>query len=561
MNAAKSMYADRGLSVSIAAPLIDGAVPPHRAIDGGWELDSGGRVLLDVQPGRYAVRVEGIDRPIDSLGFRLSYTGARLYMRNGYHSWDGSFFVKPGTPTGDGPPGKAPTLGFAMTALLPEQGDGILVLGFERHDQFQTRFRYAEGTIDVETLLDRTGATEGETVLVFDGDEVEPTVRRWSEAVAAASPLEPRVPGKRITGWCSWYNLYAAIDEAVIQDHLAAARNFRDANQVPLDVFLIDDGFTPEMGDWLDVKPQFPRGMAPLLAEVADAGFRPGLWIAPFMVGNRSKLAQAHPDWLVKDAATGEPLVQMRFYGEFRWHKRSEEYHILDVTHPDAESYIRRVFRTWTHEWGAGYFKTDFMLFGSEHGPDSARWHTPGLSRIAIWRRMAALIREEIGEDALWLGCGCPLWASVGYVDAMRIGRDIGVTWHGEYSAESLLRDQLTRNHAANILWQADPDCILLRDRYHELSDEQVNSLAHFAANAGGVLMTSDHLGNLSAERQKLFADALRDNVTGCDYPRLGDGRSLIEQRVNHADGRTETFLFNPTGEGGAVPAYAYRPA
>jgi alpha-galactosidase len=555
------MYAERGLSVRLAAPLIDGAVPMHRAIDGGWALDGGGRVLLDVQPGRYTVLIEGMDRPLDSLGIRLNYSGARLYLRNGYHSWDGSFFVAPGTPAGDGPPGKAPTIGFAMTALLPEAGGGALVLGFERHDRFQTRFRYADGTIDVETLLDRTGATEGETLLVFDGEEVERTLRRWSAAVAAAAPRPPRVPERRITGWCSWYNLYAAIDEAAIHDHLAAARDFRDANRVPLEVFLIDDGFTPEMGDWLDVKPQFPRGMAPLLADVANAGFRPGLWIAPFMVGNRSKLAQAHPDWLVKDATTGEPLVQMRFYGEFRWHKRSEEYHILDVTHPQAETYIRHVFRTWVRAWGARYLKTDFMLFGSEHGPDSARWHTPGLSRIAIWQKMAALIREEIGEDTIWLGCGCPLWASVGYVDAMRIGRDIGVTWHGEYSAESLLRDQLTRNHAANILWQADPDCVLLRDRYHALSDEQVRSLAQFATNAGGVLMTSDHLGNLSMERQRLFADALRDDVIGCDYPQLGNGQALIEQRVRHADGRVESFAFNPTADGGAVPPYAYRPA
>lgn len=552
------MYAERGLKVDIVAPLIDGAVPRHRAIEGGWELDGGGRVLLDVEPGRYTVRAEGIGRKLDSLGFRLSYSGVRHYLRNGYHSWDGSFLVVPGTPIGGGPPGKAPTLGFAMTALLPEEHEGALVLGFERHDRFQTRFRHADGTIDIETLLDRTGATRGETLLMFDGDEVESSLRRWSEAVAAASPLPPRVPEKRITGWCSWYNLYAAIDEAAIHDHLAAAREFRNAQKVPLDVFLIDDGFTPEMGDWLDVKPQFPRGMRPLLADVVEAGFCPGLWIAPFMVGNRSRLAQAHPDWLVKNAATGDPLVQMRFYGEFRWHKRSEEYHILDITHPAAEAYIRQVFRIWARDWGARYFKTDFMLFGSEHGPDTARWHTAGLSRIAIWRRMAALIREEIGEDSLWLGCGCPLWASVGFVDAMRIGRDIGISWNGEYSAESLLRDQLTRSHAANVLWQADPDCILLRDRYHDMSDEQVHSLAQFAANAGGVLMTSDHLGNLSAARQKLFADALRNDVIACHYPKLGNAQMLIEQRVSYADGRVEEFLFNPTGEDGGVAAYAY---
>src|SRR5688500_17326750 len=170
--------------------------------------------------------------------------------------------------------------------------------------------------------------------------------------------------------------------------------------------------------------------MTPLLDDIRAAGFTPGLWIAPFMVGNRSRLFREHPDWVVRDRQTGGPLAQMTFYGEFRWHKRSEEYYILDVTHPDAEAYIRQVFRTWAQDWGAGYFKTDFMLFGAEHGPDRVIWHQPGLSRIAIWRRMASLIREEIG-DALWLGCGCPLWASAGYVDAVRIGRDVGVRWTG----------------------------------------------------------------------------------------------------------------------------------
>ena len=84
---------------------------------------------------------------------------------------------------------------------------------------------------------------------------------------------------------------------------------------------------------------------------------------------------------VVRDRATGEPIAHMKFYGEFRWHKRSEEYYVLDITHPDAEAYIRKVFRTWRREWGAGYFKTDFMLFGSEYGPDRAVWHVRILER------------------------------------------------------------------------------------------------------------------------------------------------------------------------------------
>ena len=517
----------RGMTLHVETALIDGA--PAEA-----------RIEHDEAHGEHRFTIHAARGAPMSAGLRFTVTGVRRYLRNGYQSWDGSYFVAPGTTAGGDPPGKSPTLGFAMTALLPTTGAGALVAGFIRHDRFQSRFRFggtAEAmTIDVETLLDRTGARTSETLLLFEDDDVEPALRRWSQWVADASPLLPRVPDKRITGWCSWYNHYAMIDEATIRAEIASCRDFRDRHAAPLDIFLIDDGFTPEMGDWLDTRPQFPGGMQPLLTEAVAAGFVPGLWIAPFLVGNRSKVFAAHPEWVVQDVRSG-PFAAMKYYGEFRWHKRSEEYYVLDVTHPGAAAYIADVFRTWRHEWGARYFKTDFMAVGSEVGPDRAVWHERGLSRIAIWRRMAAIIREAIGDDTLWLGCGCPLWASVGYFDAVRIGRDIGVSWHGEYSAESLLRDLATRNHANGVLWQADPDCVLLRDRFHELTDTQLDSIARFAAASGGVLMTSDTLSELPPERAEMFAQLLLAKASGSRFPALGqdgpvryiaDGRDTV---------------------------------
>jgi alpha-galactosidase len=535
----------RGLALGAIKPLIDGQVPVHGPAEVTstsivWPLATG-RFVIDIKSGnplRLHCGVEGVDAALDSIGIRFGeVTRVQRYLRHGYQSWDGSFFVAPGTQAGDGPPLKAPTLGYAATALLPEAG-GAVVLGFVRHDRFQTRFRFGGTgeamTLDAETLLDRTGEYAGEPMVLFGGDEVEPALRRWAELVAANAPLPPRIPDRRITGWCSWYNHYAMIDAATIRAELQSCRDFRDRHDAPLEVLQIDDGFTPEMGDWLDVKPQFPDGMKPLIAEIAAAGFTPGLWIAPFMVGNRSRLYASHPDWVVQDIAGG-PLVQMEFYAEFRWHKRSEEYYILDVTHPDAARYIAEVFRTWRHDWGARYFKTDFMLFGSEHGPDRAVWHEAGLSRIAIWRRMAALIRESI-DDALWLGCGCPLWASVGYVDAVRIGRDIGVSWEGEYSAESLLRDRASRNHAAGILWQADPDCVLLRNRFHHLDEIQIETLARFAAAGEDVLMTSDTLEQLSEPRATLFADLLKQQAAPVSFPRLGAPGNVLRYHCATGD-------------------------
>jgi alpha-galactosidase len=462
-----------------------------------------------------------------SFGLRFDLVGeVRAFLRNGYFSWDGSYYVALEDITPD-----SSAQGYAMAQFLPvESGGRNVVLGFDRHDRYQQPFtlhRHASSfTLTIETLWDEKdrrnlARCEAERLVMFDSREgVEDTLRAWAAIVAEA--MEPRMSAPRITGWCSWYNLYAAITEENILEHLRGVQAAAERDHLSMCVFQIDDGFTPEMGDWLDVKPQFPRGMKPLLGDIRAAGFTPGLWIAPFMVGNRSRLYCEHPDWVVKDRATGEPLAHMRFYGEFRWHKRSEEYYILDTTHPDAFEYLRGVFRIWRNEWGCDYFKTDFMHFGSEYGPDRAVWHQPGMTRIEIWRRTAQMIRDEIG-DALWLGCGCPLWASVGLVDAARIGRDVGVQWQGErFSAQSLLRDQATRNFGNGILWQADPDCILLRERFHSLTDVEVRSLAIYAGMSGGLVMTSDNLSELSPERLRLWRLLLSDEKAICKFPQLG---------------------------------------
>jgi alpha-galactosidase len=549
-----------GMHLSDLQPLVDGAPiacgsPTIAWLPRGWTISwpilkgVGKTFVLHIENGQreeltLAVCLEAVDpmQRLDALGIRIGCaSGVARYLRNGYTSWDGSYFIELESARETLDKGSAAFLGYAMTALVAAEG-GVLVCGFLRHDRFQSRVRFALEdaalSIDFETLLDRvplSGLIAAESLILITGAQVEETLRGWANHVASAAPQAPRLPS-RIVGWCSWYNLYASITESVILEHLRAAIRFRNRYDAPLEVFQIDDGFTPEMGDWLEVKPQFPRGMAPLLAEIREAGFMPGLWIAPFMVGNRSKLYLNHPAWVVRDRTNGGPLSPLQFYGEFRWHKRSEEYYVLDVTHPDAADYIRKVFRVWRREWGCAYFKTDFMYFGAEYGPDRAIWHEEGLSRIEIWMRMARLIREEIGA-ALWLECGGPLWAPVGLIDAARIGRDVGVSWRGNQSAESLLRDQTSRNFGNGILWQADPDCVLLRSRFHHLSDGEVRSLLLFAGLSGGLLLTSDQFDEISEERRELFTALAGLPNTPCEFPRLG--RAVLRHRMSaHSDGK-----------------------
>ena len=373
-----------GIRLAELAPLVDGRGPetgaPAVTREGeawriAWLLAGRERFELEMtqRDGEIglACRLLGFEaeRRLASLGLRFGRVGnVARYLRNGYMSWDGSYFVEPRAARAAAAADPAILSGYAATALVSPQG-GAAVLGFLRHDRFQSRLRFdfADGplAVEVETLIDEVPfetSVEAERLVLLGDADVETGLRRWARHVAGASPAPPRLGERRLTGWCSWYSLYASLDEPVILEHLAAARAFRDGTGSPLDIFLIDDGFTPEMGDWLETKPQFPRGMKPVLEAIRAAGFTPGLWIAPFMVGNRSRLYAAHPDWVVKDRRPGEPLAPMTFYGEFRWHKRSEEYYVLDVTHPEAEAYIRRVFRTWARDWGCGYFKADFSI-------------------------------------------------------------------------------------------------------------------------------------------------------------------------------------------------------
>lgn len=554
------IHIDSTITIHIGDILLYGGCPvineteimtvPIQQVDGSYVWDTGDglfHLFIYEQETKLVITYHLEWHRTDVLNsFGLRFAGIknlRAYLKNGYHSWDAAFYVEPEGITDFTQQEERPEVGYAMTQLLARHGNQHLLIGFDRHDRFQQTFTFetqkTPTSLTILTLWDRRELRSGdkcesESLHFLPHTAVEDGLKAWAQLVADASEQPPRLDKPPITGWCSWYDQYSFITEKSVLEYLSGIHETVQRENLPMRVFQLDDGFTPEMGDWLDVKPQFPRGMKPLLDDIREAGFVPGLWIAPLMVGNRSRLFAEHPDWVVKDAKTGKPFVKNRLYSEWRWHKRSEEYYILDITHPDAYAYIQRVFKIWREDWGCEYFKIDFFYWGAEYGPDIVQWYTSGLTRIEVWRRFAELIRDSIGEDAWWLACGTPLWASIGLVDAIRISNDVGVEWTGDLSAEALLRDQSTRNFANHILWQIDPDCVLLRERFHFLDDTEITSLALYAGMSGGVMLTSDALHELSEKRLDLWRFVLGDGMTrnSCQYPLLGTTSIFYERMI-----------------------------
>jgi alpha-galactosidase len=233
---------------------------------------------------RYWIEDLERDFELDSFGIRFEeLSNLRAFLRNGYFSWDGSFYVQP-EQVDTGSPVPKLDQGYAMTQLLPQTGTGSVVIGFDRHDRFQQTFTLDRQAIPfaltIQTLWDRAekgelNRAESERLFIFEHDSVEDALREWAHLVAQASPIEPRLSAPPISGWCSWYNLYAYINEQNILEQLRQTAEVVHRENLPMWVFQIDDGFTPEMGDWLEVKPQFPRGMKPLLDDIRAEGFTP----------------------------------------------------------------------------------------------------------------------------------------------------------------------------------------------------------------------------------------------------------------------------------------------
>lgn len=391
----------------------------------------------------------------------------------------------------------APADGFwgeGLLAVDPGTGDGVHVVGA----------RSAEGPIpSVHARVD------GDEVVVSGGRDVEAAVipvapedgaaygaldlalARWGDRFAAASGVEAlRSPP---TAWCSWYHYFERVTQADIEENLAAIGDL----DLDVEVVQIDDGYQAEIGDWLVLSDRF-ASLRAVVDSIRGAGRRAGIWVAPFLVGERSTLAREHPDWLVP----GTPAHD-------GW--GGQQLRALDTTHPGAEAYLREVFGTF-REMGIDYFKIDFIYAGAMAGPRAE----DGASGTEAYRLGLGTIREAIGPDSYLLGCGAPILPSVGLVDAMRVGPDIG---HHVEPLDGDLSQPSQRAAAQNSRWRAwqqgrfwtnDADCLVAGTHVERRAD-----WAAVVESYSGLRASSDRLRELDewglATTRRLLRAGLTD--------------------------------------------------
>lgn len=301
-----------------------------------------------------------------------------------------------------------------------------------------------------------------------------------------------------IFGYTSWYRHYQDINEKCILNDLDGIKESGYA----ADIFQIDDGYQTAVGDWLSTDMgKFPNGMKEVAGKINEAGMTAGLWLAPFVCEEKSDIFRDRKDWLLKDE-NGEPVRAGR-----NW---SGSY-ALDIYNEEVRAYLKDVFRTVTEEWGFRLLKLDF-LYAACILPRSDK------TRGMIMADGMDFLRECAGTAKI-LGCGVPLASAFGKVAYCRIGTDVTPEWDGKTYMQVLHRERpsskysilnsVFRRQLSGRAFINDPDVFMLRDTDTSMSHDQRRCLAEINALCGGVLFTSDDMGEYGGEQKALLEDMM----------------------------------------------------
>lgn len=360
---------------------------------------------------------------------------------------------------------------FRPDKNLPDegvQGEGLLVVD---PGDGGACVRFAVADVDGEVASIRA-RREGDRIVVTADGPVEraeapdglAALTSWADGLGVRDglPLDSLPP--RV--WCSWYRYFEELRAGDITENL---RRMADEG-IDVDVIQIDDGWSDGFGHGAEPSRRF-GDLQRVVDEIRDAGKVPGIWLAPFLIGRKTPLAQQHPDWLVGDAG-------------FNW---GQDLVGLDLTNPAYRDYLHSVLERLARK-GIGYLKLDFLYGGAVEGRRQEH-----VSAVEAYRIGMNDIVASCGKDTYLLGCGAPIIPSIGSLDAMRISPD---TFHEDAQDGSRglrgARNLENRAWMHGRLWANDPDCIIMRPQF-ALRDEWAGLTRRW----GGMRSFSDRVDDL----------------------------------------------------------------
>lgn len=461
-----------------------------------------------------------------SLEFWHEYEKNEKFFVNGYQSWTTSGEMS----AEDIYRGTTPLAGvtkytkdmaitsgdYAFTRYEPRPGffHSFTYTYLRRGDEFELfgslseRNGYTVFYSDMEKHIfsvekDVEGLTISEPYEMFDIVRVVGGYDEVFEKYFAAMNLPAKKRIDRLTGYTSWYNYFQKIDENIILRDLKGLSRARES----VNIFQIDDGYEPFVGDWLDYNGKdFPNGMKTIADAVHREGYLAGIWLAPFNVQRgKSRILKEHPDWLIRNP-DGKPQLGCVAWGGA---------YTLDIYNPEVREHLKNVFDTVLNDWGYDMVKLDFLY-------SQCRTPRNNKTRGTIMCEAMDFLRECVG-DKLILGCGVPLGPAFGVVDACRISCDVDLSYGGKFynsmsinnelpSAQNAINNSMFRRHLNGRAFLNDPDVFFLRDHNLTFTWEQKLLLAKINNLFGRVLFVSDDAGEYSEAELEVLKKTFRES-------------------------------------------------
>jgi len=309
--------------------------------------------------------------------------------------------------------------------------------------------------------------------------------------------------------WDSWYSLFDQVGENQL---LSILKEYK-VREIPLDYFIIGQGYEAQVGDWMMPSDHFPGGLPRVVRAVKSAKYKAGLTFCPFICSRKSQLFMERPELIAKDKKGHLLKIGKNF-------DRGGDFYLIDLYNPQSVSYIKRCIKTVIEDWGIELLKFDFLYTAGLHSGSYVK-----RTRAQAMRHALEMLREFSGPVPV-IVCGVPLGSAMGLFEYCSVAPDLSSGWDGPNSflvgknareRESTLgaiKSTIARRQLEGRAFSCDPGSFSLRKFKNNLSTLEQEALFKTCIIFGGLISNSDSIGSYSADALNQYRLAIAHRPT-----------------------------------------------
>lgn len=385
-----------------------------------------------------------------------------------------------------------------FTVMKNKRTGALFNVGFVTAWRFYTWITIESDKVFLHYEMEDKPLVKGEvyTLERFMADQTPTTDFLERYAAAAAKINNVKLNHDTPVGFCSWSCLYSGVSEKNIKkaaDEVEKCLPDNTANLVQ-----IDDGWQANgsfCGVWKTDEKKFPSGITKTAEHIKNKGMKFGLWTAPLIVSTSSEYFTMLKPLLMPEPSLG---------GAYPLNLAKKETHEL----------LRENFSRLKNEYGAQYFKLDFLACAIHRFTNDTFVRFDGDYAVAYYRKALQTIRQTVGDSHL-LACGAPILESAGYLDSIRVSCDIIWGKSPVYPTywqiiKDVTRSMLHRFFYHNHLFYNDPDGLVVRDYDNgdgfDSTYGEARLWATTVAMSGGAVLINEQLEKVGPARKELFS-------------------------------------------------------